>query len=147
MNQYEERNYAAKNRKVEKGDLPKHSNGSQSRETSKASCCDSLLESRKVQEIIMQTYGTVVQLTEDVIYTGEENEGIRKEDLIETHQEGRQGISFSDQRGCKAEETDHGKTKGEEMKKQTLKEKKHEAKETKAYEKKEDKKESKGKKK
>lgn len=134
MNQYEERNYAAKNRKVEKGDLPKHSNGSQSRETSKASCCDSLLESREVQEIIMQTYG-------------DNHERSREENLIETHQEGRQGISISDQGRCKTEETDHGKTKGKEMKKQTLKERKHEAKETKAYEKKEDKKESKAKKK
>lgn len=147
MNRYGERNYAAKIRKVQKGDIKKHSNRSECGKTCETSSGDSLLESREVKEVIIETYGTVVQLTQDVIYAGEEDEGIRKEDFIETHKEGRQGISFSDQRGCKAEETDHGKTKGKEMKKQTLKEKKHEAKETKSYEKKEDKKESKPKKK
>ena len=50
MSRYQERNYAPKDRKVEKGNLPKHSNGSESRKTSEASCCDSLLCCKKISE-------------------------------------------------------------------------------------------------
>jgi len=52
MNKYEERNYAPKNRKIEKSDISKYSNGNSRRETSESSSCDSLQQSRKEQEEI-----------------------------------------------------------------------------------------------
>lgn len=76
-----------------------------------------------------------------------ENEDKREEDVSETHQERRQGVSFPDQRRCEVEETDPKIQTREEIVKKATKEKKHEAKESKAYEKKEDKKEAKSKKK
>lgn len=142
--------YATKKRLKQKGYFRKCKNRGSSRETSKASCCNCIQQSREVKEEVDQSYGKVVWLTgeEEFIYIGEENESSREEDVSETHQEGRQRIQESDQGRCETEKTDIVKTKRKVgMKKQTIKERKHEAKETKAYEKKEDKKESKGKKK
>lgn len=98
------------------------------------------------KDAAIQPYSEVELFTAQLIYTREENESIREEDVGKTHQEGRQGIQESDQGRCETEETNL-KIEGQKMKKQSLKERKHEAKETKAYEKKEDKKESKSKKK
>jgi len=70
------------------------------------------------------------------------DEGSREEEVVETHCEGRQGISESDKGRREAKEVPPNQTKGQKMKKPASKEKKHEAKESKAYEKKEDKKES-----
>ena len=55
MKQYGERNYAPKIRKLEKNDIKKHSNRSESRETSKTSCCDSLLKGRKEPEKVIES--------------------------------------------------------------------------------------------
>ena len=138
------RNYAFKNRKIKESYLRKHCDGGSGRKAREASCCDSLQQSWKEQkEVTIQSYVKVVLLTKDIIYTGDDNESLRKEDVGQTHQEGRQGIQESDQRRCETEETNTCKTQGEKVKKQAAKEKKHEARETKAYEKKEDKKESK----
>ncbi len=54
MNQYQERNYAPKVRKVEKGDIRKHSNGSEIGKTSETSCSNSIQQSREKQEEIIQ---------------------------------------------------------------------------------------------
>ena len=142
--------YASEKRYIQKGYFRKHSDGGSGRKAREASRCDSVQQSRKEQEKIetaIQLYGKVVLLTEPVIYTGEENESIREEDVGQTHQEGRQRVQESDQRRCETQETNPSQTQGEKVKKQSMKEKKHEAKETKAYEKKEDKKENKSKKK
>lgn len=130
MRQYNERNYAFKERKLEKRDLVKYINRSECRQTAEASCGDSDEQSRKIKEEIEV-----------------KNEEVRKEDVGQTYQQGRQGISKSNQGRCKIEESHPCKTKGKEMKKEKAKHIKHEAKESKAYEKKEDKKESKVKKK
>lgn len=147
--------YATKNRFKQKGYFYKYSDGGSGRKAREASRCNSLQQSRKEQkeeiETQIQLYGKVVLLTEEVIYTGEENESVREKDVGKTHQEGRQRIQGTDQGRCETEETNTCQTKGKKMKKQSAKEKKHEARETKAYEKKEDKleakKEAKGKKK
>lgn len=153
---YGERNYAPRERKLEKNDLKKHSDRSSCWQTSEASSSDCLQCSKESEKEVtnqssgnsgkvdysLMEYGRHVILTEEVVYPGEEDESLREENVIKAHQEGRQGISFSDQRRCEVEETNHLKIKGEKMKKQSLKEKKHEARETKAYEKKEDKKEN-----
>ena len=52
MDQYQEKNYAVKSRKLEKDDLVKHQDRSQCRETAKTSGCHSNVESGKVQEEI-----------------------------------------------------------------------------------------------
>jgi len=132
INQYQERNYAPKERKLEKSDLIKYCNRGESRETSETGCSNSLQQSRESKEEKIK---------------GDYNESSREEEIVETYQQGRQGISFSDKGRQETEETNTFKTQGEIMKKQTAKEKKHEAKETKAYERKEDKKEKKAKKK
>ena len=75
----------------------------------------------------------------------QKNESIRKENVSEAYQEGRQRIQVTDQGRRKVKSSNF--EKGEEMKKQTMKERKHEAKETKKFEMKEDKKENKSKKK
>ncbi len=155
--------YAIKNRLQQKGYFFKYSDGSSGRKAREASRRDSLQQSRQEQkeevnpglsldlrEIVEKEiywYGKTVLLTEDVIYTGEDNESVRKEDPLETYQEGRQGVSCSDQERHETEETNTCKTKGKKMKKQSMKERNHEARETKAFEKKEDKRENKSKKK
>lgn len=149
MKKYGDRNYAPKNRKVEKGDIGEYCNRSSSWKASKTSSCNSLLSCQEEQkEVAIECYGKFVQLTTDeIVYTGAESEIIREEDVSQTHQEGRSGIQESDQGRYETKEENTCKTKGKKMKKQTMKERKHESKETKAYEKKEDKKESKSKKK
>lgn len=141
--------YASKNRLEQKGYFYKHSDGGSGRKAREASRRDRLQQSREVKEEEVETgielYGKVVLLTEEVIYTGEEDEGQREENSSEAHKEGRQGIPCSDKGRCEIKETNNSKTKEEIMKKQPSKEKKHEAKETKAFEKKEDKKEKKSK--
>lgn len=119
--------YAAQTRLKQKGYLRKHRNRSESGETPKASRCHCLFCSPKEQEKV------------EVV-----NESTREEILIETHQEGRQGIQSTDQGRYATEEIPKSNTKkGKIMAKETKKEKMHEAKESKAYEKKEDKKEKK----
>lgn len=74
INQYQERNYAPKKRKIEKSDLRKHRNGGPRWETPKASCSDCLQQSQQRKEAIIE-YGRHVILTEDeIIYTGPDNE-------------------------------------------------------------------------
>lgn len=154
LEKYQERNYAVKKGKIQKGDLRKYCDRSKFGETTEASSCDCIQQSRKGQkEVAIETFGKVVLLKEDIIYIGEEN-GARQKKTFESHQEGRQGIHEANQgcegsnkRRCETQETNSSKTQGKKMKKQAMKEKKHEAKETKAYEKKEDKKENKSKKK
>lgn len=161
MNMYQERNYAPKDRKVEKSDLGEYCDRSKCGTTTEASSGDCFQQSREEQEEVnpvlsldlqeikktdIEWYDNCVQPKDSfVINPRSEDESIREEDVGKTHQEGRQGIQESDQRRCETEETSI-KIQGEKMKKQTAKERKHEAKETKAYEKKEDKKESKSKK-
>lgn len=65
MNKYQERNYAPKERKLEKSDLGKYRDRSETWETSEASCGDCLLESWEEQEekvtmeLIMESYGNI----------------------------------------------------------------------------------------
>jgi hypothetical protein len=170
MNKYEERNYAPKQRKVEKGDLAKYSDRSTSWETCEAGCCDCLLSRRKEQKEEVDTsldfYGKVILLDENTVIEFDEksdayedalanikpilqdaiDESSREEDVSKTHQERRQRVQKSNQ-GRRETEKRNLKNKEEIMKKPISKEKKHEAKESKAYEKIEDKKEKKGKKK
>lgn len=82
---------------------------------------------------------------EELLEIKEEHESIREENVSEAYQEGRQRIQVTDQGRRKVKSSNL--EKGEEMKKQTMKERKHEAKETKKFEMKEDKKENKSKKK
>jgi len=157
MQQYQERNYAPKARKVEKGDLKQYSNRSEVGQKCQTSCCDSIQQSWRseeeeiipitplelplcLKEIVQQEVEWYISLS-GISLTGEQGESLREEDVSKTHQERRQGVQEPDQGRCQAQEADHSQTKGEEMKKQTMKEKKHEAKETKAYERKEEKKE------
>ena len=130
MKQYQERNYAPKVRKVEKGDLGKYRHGNPLRTPSEASCSNSLQQGGESKK-------------EEV--KGTQYEIIREKDVYQTHQERRQGIQESNQGRCEVEKTNTCKTQEEKMKKQSTKEKKHEAKESKAYEKKEDMKEKKSK--
>ncbi len=128
MKQYQERNYATRQVRLQKGDIKEYSNRNQVGKTSESGCCNCLCDSKETKEEI-----------------GNDNEEIRKEYFIETHQEGRSRVPCSDQGRCKVEETDISKTKGEEMKKESAKEKKHEAKESKSHEKNEEKKPKKSK--
>lgn len=58
MNKYEERNYAPRQRKIEKSDLQKHSDRSESRQTCETSSSHSLFCSRQEQkEEIIQLLG------------------------------------------------------------------------------------------
>lgn len=50
MSQYGERNYAPKNRKIEKSDLREYSNRSQCRQAAETSCSNSIQQSRQEQE-------------------------------------------------------------------------------------------------
>jgi hypothetical protein len=140
------RNYALKSGKIEKSYLTKHRSGSKFGKASEASSGNSILESRHEQEKEKIT----------LLKSEDKNEIIREENTSETYQEGRQGISFTDQGRHETKETNLKiKTGEEKMKKvkekMSAKEKLHESKESKAYEKKEDKrearKEAKGKKK
>ncbi len=120
--------YATFTRLKQKGYFFKHSDRGEGRQATKAGRSDSILESRKEQEII--------------------NESIRKEDIAEAHQQGLKGVQEPVEGRSRVEETNPiVKAKGKKMKKSTAKHIKHEAKESKAYERKEDKKESKSKKK
>ena len=71
INQYQEKNYAPKKRKIEKSDLRKHRNGSPRWKTTETSCSNCIQQSREVKEAIIE-YGRHVILTEEVIYTGED---------------------------------------------------------------------------
>lgn len=128
------RNYALKDGKVQSSYIREYSNRKKVRKAGEASNCNSNEQSRQEQS----------KAQEEEIEVN--NESIRKENPLETYQEGRQGVSESNKRRCETQETNNQiKTGEEEMKekeKVTKKEKKHEAKETKAYEKKEDKKEA-----
>ncbi len=163
--------YASQKRIFQKGYFRKYRNRSQSGKTAEASSSNSVQQSREGQKedeliraIISSTQVNFANIEckddeeflENLIQSLEKqaqiikdglSESSRKEDVGQTHQEGRQGIQESDQGRCETEEANPSKTKGEKVKKQTAKEKKHESRETKAYEKKEDKKESKTKKK
>ena len=65
MKQYEERNYAPKVRKKQKQHISQYSNGSESRQASETSCCNSLQRCREEQEeneiidVIIETYAKV----------------------------------------------------------------------------------------
>ena len=112
--------YASEKRYVQKGYFRKYSDGGSGRKACEASRCDRIQQSRKEQEKVetdIQSYGRVVLLTEEVIYTGDQNESVREEDVGETHQEGRQGVPQSDQGRCETQETNTSETQGEEMKK------------------------------
>lgn len=127
------KNYAFKDWEIKSSYIREYIKRKKVRKTRETSDCNSIIESRKIEKEIKDHY-----------------ESIRKEDVSKTHQEGRQGISCSDQGWCEVEERDIKIQNGEKkMKKEKVspKEKKHEARESKAFEKKEDKKESKGKKK
>lgn len=50
INQYSERNYAIKSRKIEKNDLQKHCDGGSIRKASEAIRSDSLQQSRQIKE-------------------------------------------------------------------------------------------------
>jgi hypothetical protein len=137
--------YASKNRLEQKGYLKKRCHRGESGKATKASDSNSVQQSREEQEKELRDrmlwYGKEIVLTEPVVFTGENHEENRESQVGETHQQGRPGISLSDQGRSEVEEVNIIKTKGKKMKKPISKEKKHEAKESKAYEKKEDKKE------
>ncbi len=65
ISSYQERNYAPKSRKVEKGDLAKHSDRSSSWKTPETSSCNSIQQSGKVEEEVVELSGKTGQL-EDV---------------------------------------------------------------------------------
>ena len=73
MNQYQERNYAPKSRKIEKNDLFQYSNGNPSWKTPKTVGCDCVQQSRKELEKTIELYGMAVLLKEEVVNTGDEN--------------------------------------------------------------------------
>ncbi len=81
--------YATEKRYKQKGYLRKYRNGNASWKTPEAGSCDCVQQSREKQEEVVgwvyknppeelikqiQCYGTLVLLTEDVIYTGDEDE-------------------------------------------------------------------------
>lgn len=140
-------NYAIKTGKVESSYKREYCNRKKVRKAPEASDCNSTKQNRKGKEEIetsIQLYGKCVLLTEDVIYIGDQNEIVRKENPVETHQQGQQGVQVPAERRPGAEEEDLSKAKRKKVmkkEKDTAKHKKHEASETKAYEKKEDKKE------
>jgi hypothetical protein len=126
------RNYALKDGKVQSSYIREYSNRKKIRKAGEASSGNSHEQSRQEQPKTQEEIGV-------------NNESIREEEPLETYQEGRQGVSQSNQGRCETQETNNqiqtGKEEMKEKEKITKKEKKHEAKETKAYEKKEDKKE------
>lgn len=65
--------YASEKRYVQKGYFRKHSDGGSGRKARETSRRDSVQQSRKEIEKTIEWFGKVVELTEDVIYTGEEN--------------------------------------------------------------------------
>jgi len=68
LEQYQERNYAPKNRKLEKYDFKKYSDGSSGRKAYEASRSDRLQQSREIEEekdLAIQVYGKYVQLEEE----------------------------------------------------------------------------------
>lgn len=84
----------------------------------------------------------------DLVNQRNVNGSLRKEILVETHQQRQQRVQVPTERRPETqEENSFDQNEGQMMKKETIKHKKHEAKESKAYEKKEDKKEKKPKKK
>jgi hypothetical protein len=120
-------NYALKDGKVKESYIREYSNRSPKREAAKASGRDCIQQSGKIQEEIRT-----------------ENERIREENIVETYQQGQQGIQVPVERRSTIEEENISQTQGEEMKKEKESpkaHKKHEAKESQSYEKKEDKKE------
>lgn len=141
MAQYDRKNYALENKKLERSDLSKY------REKTGKLLTDLLdIEMIKI-DVAIENYAKCV-LTEEIIHLGDKDESIREEDVGEAYQQRQQRIQSPAERRCAIKESNPSKTKGKKiMKKESAKEKKHEAKETKAYEKKEDKKESKSKKK
>ncbi len=69
MNQYQERNYAPKVRKIQKNDIRKYSNGStvrKTRETIRSHCVQQSRESQE-KEVEIQTYASDVLLTEEIV--------------------------------------------------------------------------------
>lgn len=160
------RNYALSPGKIKENYQSKYIDRSKSRKVPKPGNCNSIVQGGKEQEEIIylerpeipeafkeiideeiKWYGKIVCLTEQFIFIGEKDESVREKHVVETYQEGRQGVQSSDQGRCEAQEITKN-NKGKIMAKETKKaERKHEAKETKAYERKEDKKESKSKKK
>lgn len=74
LDQYKERNYAPKQRKIEKSDLTKHCNRSESRKTTETSCGNSDECGREEQKEEVGAYGRVVILTEEEIVLREEAE-------------------------------------------------------------------------
>lgn len=141
------RNYALKDGKVKESYIREYSNRSPKREAREASRCNSLLQSGEGKEEVEAKIAQTPLITNDewVFRTRSTHENIREENPLETHQEGRQGVSCPDKGRCKTQESNHEIKTGEEKVKEkvTAKERKHEAKEGKAYEKKEDKREAK----
>lgn len=65
--------YASEKRYVQKGYLRKHSDGGSGRKAREASRCNSVQQSREEIEKTIEWFGKVLEITEDVVYTGDEN--------------------------------------------------------------------------
>lgn len=88
LNQYQERNYAPKTRKIQKGDLAKYCYRGQSGKATEASDCHSIQQSRQEQEKVdlltldllelkakdVEWYGKTVLVTEQCVYIGDDDE-------------------------------------------------------------------------
>lgn len=92
MDQYQERNYAPKIRKIEKSDFRKHCDGGSGRKACEASRRDCILQGKK-------NYKKEIELS----IQGQHEEKREREDH-QTSQERRQRIQRADQRGSEAQE-------------------------------------------